>query len=69
MDSDTWALLLKQLDRIEKQNDDQLSLLHKHLDDDEKVHKVVERHSVYFSILGLGIPSLVALLAKKFGIK
>lgn len=69
MNDQAWELLLKQLARIEKQNDDQLALLNTHIKDDAKVKETVERHSVYFSLMGLGIPALGAMIAKKFGWK
>jgi hypothetical protein len=67
MDHTTEQLLLARLTRIEKQNDEQLDYLRIHIEQDNAVHRVVDRHSVYFSIFSLGIPTGLAYLAKKLG--
>lgn len=69
MNEQAWELLMKQLDRIEDQNVRQLDLLNAHIADDSKVKKTVERHSVYFSLLGLGVPGILGVIAKKLGWK
>lgn len=69
MNEQEREMLFLYLKRIEKQNDDQLSLLHAHIKDDGKVKETVQRHSVYFSLLGLGLPALGAAIAKKLGWK
>ena len=67
MDNQTFQLLLTHLEEIKDQNKAQLELMNAHIKDDGKVHKVVERHSVYFSIMSLGIPGIVAYFSKKLG--
>lgn len=69
LDDQTWDLLMKQLNRIEKQNDDQLELLNRHIVDDSKVKAVVERHSVYFSAMIFGLPAAIGMFLKKMGWK
>jgi hypothetical protein len=64
-----FKFLMDRFDRIEKQNDEQLKLLGKHVDDDAKVHAMVERHSTYFSILTLGVPVGIAAFLNKMGWK
>lgn len=64
-----FQLLMARFDRIEHQNDEQLRLLSAHIQEDEAVHKVVERHSTYFSIFALGIPVGVAAIMHKMGWK
>jgi len=64
-----FQFLMSRLDRIEAQNDQQLKLLGKHVEADDKVHKVVERHSTYFSVLALGIPVGIAAFMNKLGWK
>lgn len=73
MEKETWELLMVQLQDIKKQNDDQLALLHQHLADDQRVKETVDRHSTYFKFAGtaagFGVPTLLAYLATKLGIK
>lgn len=69
MNGQEHDILIMYLKRIEKQNDDQLALLHAHIKDDGKVKETVQRHSMYFSALGLGLPALGAAIAKKLGWK
>lgn len=64
-----FKFLIDRFDRIEQQNTDQLKLLAKHLEEDSKVHKIVERHSTYFGILSLGIPVGIAAFMNKMGWK
>lgn len=72
------ALLLEYLETIKEQNATQIRMMEKqsenqdrliqaHIAEDKKVHQVVDRHSVYFSILSLGIPVATAYVAKKLG--
>lgn len=68
MEEQVFSLLTDRLIRIEKQNDEQLALMRAHIEKDEKVHRVVDRHSVYFSIFSLGIPALVGYVSKKVGL-
>lgn len=70
MDSQAFELLMTRFDTIEEQNKQQLDLLAKHVTEDEKVHKVVERHSVYFRALSvIGVPTGLAFLLAKLGLK
>jgi len=64
-----FSFLMKRFDRIEVQNDEQLKLLRTHIEQDEAVHKIVERHSTYFGILSLGIPVGLAAFMHKMGWK
>jgi hypothetical protein len=49
---------------------DKLESLHvTHVDDDKKVHAMVERHNMYFNIAFLGIPLLLTAAASKLGFK
>jgi len=69
INAQTFELLMKRFDTLEQQNHEQLVLLGKHVEEDSKVHTVVERHSTYFSILSLGIPAGIAYALSKMGIK
>lgn len=69
MDNDTLTLIRDRLSRIEAQNDEQLALLRDHIEIDAKAHAVVERHSTYFSVLGITIPVIVTYIATKLGLK
>jgi helix-turn-helix protein len=64
-----FKFLMSRFDRIEHQNDEQLTLLRQHIEVDAVVHKVVERHSTYFSVLALGIPVGITALMHKLGWK
>jgi hypothetical protein len=49
---------------------DTLESLHAaHVKEDAAVHKLVERHNVYFNVAFLGIPTLLTTLAYKLGYK
>jgi hypothetical protein len=72
-----FELLMARFDHLERQNDTQILLLAKqneiqtvlinqHIEVDAKVHKVVERHSTYFSLGALGIPVIGSYIANKF---
>lgn len=67
MDDQVFELLMKRFDTLEEQGLKTQSLLAKHVDDDEKVHRTVERHAIYWSILLLGIPSTMTYVSKKMG--
>lgn len=74
MDPKTFDLLMARLDRIEKQNDDQLELMRSHIADDAEVAKTVERHSTYFKLAGsvsglVASGGLVTYLMAKLGLK
>lgn len=64
-----FHFLMSRFDRIEAQNDQQLRLLSKHVEEDNKVHAVVERHSTYFGVISLGIPVAIAAAMNKLGWK
>lgn len=38
-----------------------------HIKEDGEVHKLVERHTLYFNIAFLGIPVMVGAIVKKMG--
>lgn len=64
-----FEFLMKRFDRIEKQNDDQLKLMKDHTQSFSELTKVVERHSAYFGLAGLGLAPLVGWVAYKLGFK
>ena len=68
MNDQAFTLLMKELEEIKTQNRDTHALLQQHISEDMRAHRVVERHSVYFSILGLGVPAALAYVSKKLGI-
>ena len=67
----TFMLLLERFDRVDKDNDDIKKSIAAHVQADELVHNVVEKHSTYWGLLfKIGLPLVVALLlsiAGKFG--
>jgi hypothetical protein len=69
MDAQAFALLMAELKTIKSQNEKQLDLMIKHVDDDNKVRVIVERHSTYFGLMSLGIAPLAAFVAHKLGWK
>jgi cellulase/cellobiase CelA1 len=69
INAQTFELLMERFNTIEAQNNEQLRLLGKHIEEDAKVHGVVERHTTYFSFLALGIPAGVTYIINKMGIK
>ena len=69
MDDEIITLIRDRLRRIEEQNDDQLELLRRHIDEDSTAHKLVERHQTYFKILSVFIPAAVTYIATKLGFK
>lgn len=38
-----------------------------HIKEDREVHKLVERHTLYFNVAFLGLPVLAGALIKKLG--
>ncbi len=68
MDDQTFTLLMDKLKTIEQQNQTQLELMQAHIKEDNKVHRVVDRHSVYFSFFSVGIPAGLSYLGKKLGV-
>lgn len=69
MDDQIFEMLMKRFDTLEDQNKSQTAMLTIHAAKSEKVHKTVERHSAYFSILGLGVTPLLGWVAYKLGFK
>jgi hypothetical protein len=65
----TFDLIMARFDTIEGQNVEQLRLQAAHIKDDNKVHRIVERHSAYFGILSFGIPAAMAYVGTKLGVK
>jgi hypothetical protein len=69
MDQQTFQLLQEQHRDVMKRFDN-LELLHAdHAKEDREVHKLVERHNMYFNVAFLGIPTLFTALAYKLGYK
>lgn len=56
---------MARFDALDKQGRDTQSLLAKHVEVDDAVHKTVERHAIYWSVLLLGIPTVGTYVAKK----
>lgn len=52
--------ILGRFDRLEAAHDE-------HLKEDHAVHKMVERHTLYFNIALLGIPVVIGAIAKRLG--
>jgi len=69
MDEQVFDLLMKRFDTLEEQNKAQLTLMTGHIEKDESVHRIVERHSAYFSVVSAGSIPLLGWLAYKLGIK
>ncbi len=60
---------MKRFDTIEAQNQEQLDVISAHISDYNKVAKSVERHGVYFKLMGGGVGFLAAAVAAKLGWK
>lgn len=69
MDDQTFKLFMARFEKIDADNKAQLELLRKHVDDDYKVHQVVQRHATYFKFLFMGLPVLGSAFAVKMGWK
>ena len=69
MEPQAFELLMRRFDVLEEQNLRQLELLDTHVSEDNKVHAVVERHSIYWKAMGLPVPIALAYLATKLGLK
>lgn len=67
MDSQAFQLLRDQHTETLQRFDKLEGLLAAHTEEDSKVHNVVDRHSTYWSILFLGIPTLIAFVGRKTG--
>jgi len=67
MEPQAFELLMARFDTIEKQNEEQLKLIHTHLKDDADTKTIVDRHSTYFAIMSLGSAPLLAYVGHKFG--
>jgi hypothetical protein len=63
----TFDLIMARFDTLEHQNQTQLDLLEKHVEKDDAVHKVVERHAAYWKLFLVGIPLAGSALGKKMG--
>lgn len=75
MDHTALKLLIDRLERIESQNDrisqqnvDQLTLLHKHVLDDNETRVIVDQHSKYFRWSAKGLGALVTAILAKLGL-
>ena len=68
MDNQVFSLLMARFDTLEAQNNAQIQLIQAHVEADEQVHKVVERHSAYFKLVGLGVPTFLGWIAYKLGL-
>lgn len=65
----TFELLMKRFDTIEAQNKELLDLQRDHNQKDDVVHKVVERHSVYWMLTGTTLGGSIGILLAKLGLK
>lgn len=63
MEQNTLNLLIDRLERIEKQNDDQLDLMRHHIDKADAVARMVDQHQTYFKLAG----SMLTLLSGATG--
>jgi hypothetical protein len=75
MDQVAFKLLVDRLERIEAQNDhiaqqnvDQLTLLHKHILDDNETRAIVDEHSRYFRWSAKGLGALLTAMLAKLGL-
>lgn len=75
MDHTALKLLVDRLERIESQNDriaqqnvDQLTLLHKHVLDDNETRAIVDQHSKYFRWSAKGLGALITAILAKLGL-
>lgn len=78
MEERTFQLLMDRLERIEQQNDHQLEALHEHhlyvddarnavLEQVSVLQEQVDRHKVYFDLLGwIGAPAVTGALGYLF---
>jgi hypothetical protein len=69
MDDQVFDLLMKRFDTLEAQNKTQLDLMQTHIEIDDKAHKILERHSAYFSVMSAGSIPILGWIAYKLGIK
>jgi hypothetical protein len=69
MNDQTFTLLMARFDTLEEQNRMQLELMDKHVEKDDAVHSVVERHSAYWKLVLVGLPMVGGYLASKIGWK
>lgn len=67
MEQQAFELLLARFDTVERQNEEQLRLIQKHVKEDAETKTVVDRHSTYFALLSLGSAPLLTYLAHKLG--
>jgi hypothetical protein len=69
MNEQVFELLQEQHRDVMKGLDELKALHADHIKEDVEVHKMVERHNLYFNIAFLGIPAALSTLAYKFGFK
>lgn len=69
MNDQVFELLQEQHRTVLKRFDKLESLHTDHVKEDAAVHKLVERHNMYFNIAFLGIPAALSTLAYKLGFK
>ena len=63
----TFALLLERFDRVDMDNGEIKKSIAAHVQEDQKVHEVVSKHSTYWNIFfKIGLPLVVALLVSYF---
>jgi hypothetical protein len=67
MDSNAFDLLVDRLERIEKQNDDQLALLHDHLAKDAVYYGKVDRHDSWLKAGGAVLLASMSYVLTKLG--
>lgn len=68
MDPVALKLLVDRLERIESQNDAQLTLLQKHVLDDNETRAIVDQHSQYFRWSARGLGALITAILAKLGL-
>lgn len=67
MEDHVFKMIMQRFDTIELLHREHLERMEKHVESDNEIHAVVERHSTYWKLLSLGIPVVGAALAKKMG--
>lgn len=64
MNPEVLSLIVGRLERIESQNDEQLKLLHEHLDTDAAYYTKSDRHEIYFKALGALVLVILAAVLR-----
>ena len=68
MEPEAFALLIDRLERIEKQNDVQTTLLQGHVKEDNETRAIVDQHSTYFTWMKRAGGVIVTAVLAKLGL-